>query len=265
MILVKRNRFISAKEIKVQCALPDVCENTIRSRIKESGEFTSQWAARKPFISEANRAKRVEWCREHQHWTKEQWRRVMWTDESPFTLRYWRSTRVWRMEGERYASNCTKGSLKHDVKINVWGAFCAHGVGRLHLIPGTMDQEVYLDILGDPMLSSADLLFGRENWILQQDNDPKHTARQVKEWFIDHDIPLLPWPSQSPDLNPIENLWSILDRNCRHRRTNTKTELFQYLQEAWESIPKTTLESLVDSMPERCRAVIEAKGGMTKY
>lgn len=142
---------------------------------------------------------------------------------------------------------------------------CAHGVGRLELIEGIMDQDVYLDILPEPMLHSADLLFGRDNWLFQQDNDPKHTARRVKEWFIDHETPVLPWPSQSPDLNPIENLWSILDRKCRGRRCNSKEELQNFLLEVWNSQSVTTLQSLVDSMPYRCRAVIAAKGALTKY
>lgn len=265
IISVKRNRFITAKQIKDQCSLPNVCYNTIRNRIKESGEFSSYWAATKPYISISNRKKRVKWCQDHLNWTREEWHRVMWTDESPFTLRYCRAKRVWRMEGERYSPNCTRGTLKHDIKINVWGAFCARGVGRLVFIQGVMDQDVYLDILEEPMLHSADLLLGRHNWWFQQDNDPKHTAKRVKEWLIDHQIPLMPWPSQSPDLNPIENLWSILDRMCQNREANTKEELFKLLENAWYSIPTSTLENLVDSMPERCRAVIQAKGGLTKY
>lgn len=176
---VKRNRFATAKEMKAVLPLPSLCYNTIRSRIKEGGQFESYWAVRKPYVSLKNRKKRVIWCKQHVNWTQEQWPRVLWSDESPFVLAYHARKRVWRMHNERYAPNCILGTVKHDKKINVWGCFCSTGVGRLHLIQGIMDQEQYLDILEEPMLHSADVLFGRENWIFQQDNDPKHTAKRV--------------------------------------------------------------------------------------
>ena len=100
-------------------------------------------------------------------------------------------------------------------------------------IEGTMVKETYLDILDEHMIPSADRLFGRENWTFQQDNDPKHTAIVVREWFQDNQVPLLPWPAQSPDLNPIENLWSILDQQTLSRKANTKEELFACLRMEW--------------------------------
>lgn len=86
MVYVKRHRFCTA--IQRDLAIPALCLNTIRCRIKESGEFNSYWAIHKPFISKKNHKKRVEWCRQHLNWTPEQWSRVLWTDESPFVLAY---------------------------------------------------------------------------------------------------------------------------------------------------------------------------------
>ena len=155
--------------------------------------------------------------------------------------------------------------MKHDKKIMVWGCFAAHGVGILHLIDGIMDQHIYLDIVENCLLPSADLLFGRENWIFQQDNDPKHTARRVKDFITDNDIPTFGWPAQSPDLNPIENLWSILDKKLVNRKENTTPELFKLLKQEWSKLTTNELERLVDSMPQRCQAVIDARGLPTKY
>jgi hypothetical protein len=118
------------------------------------------------------------------------------------------------------------GTVKHDKKINVWGCFSATGVGHYHFLKGIMDQEVYLNILEELMLQSADLLFGRENCHFQQDNDPKHTAKRVKEWLSDYNCIVMDWPSQLPDLNPIENLWSILDRQLCNLKCNSESELF---------------------------------------
>jgi hypothetical protein len=238
---------------------------TISSRIREAGEFNSYWAASKPFISKKNQKCRLQWCQEHIKWSPEQWRRILWSDESPFVLRYNSKKRVWRMANERYAQNCIGGTVKHDKKIMVWASFAVNGVGVLRRIEGIMNTDVYLDILDHDMLPSAQTLFSLQNWTFQQDNDPKHTSRRTQDWFRVHNISVLPWPAQSPDLNPIENLWSILDRNCNFRKVNNVTELFECLSDEWKKIPVNLLERLVESMPSRCQAVIDAKGLATKY
>ena len=73
------------------------------------------------------------------------------------------------------------------------------------------------------------------------------------------------WPSQSPDLNPIENLWTMLDRAAVDRQPRNDQELFAVLQEAWNALSPDLLASLVDSMPRRCQAVLDARGYATKY
>ena len=73
------------------------------------------------------------------------------------------------------------------------------------------------------------------------------------------------WPSQSPDLNPIENLWSILDDTLKDRRPANEEELFEVLSEGWKSIETDLLHILAHSMTRRCQAVIDAKGFATKY
>ena len=111
-----------------------VSESTISRRIFEGLGFHSWFATKKGFISEKNRIKRLEWYLAHRDWTIEQWRRVLWSDESPFVLRYNGRVRVWRLPSERYEPGCTVATIKHDVKINVWGYFTAHGVGELYFI-----------------------------------------------------------------------------------------------------------------------------------
>ena len=107
----------------------------------------------------------------------------------------------------------------------MWGGFSASGVGIL-------TAEKYIDVLESDMLASVGMLFGRVNWTFQQDNDPKHTVKVTKVWFEANEVPILTWPSQSPGLNPIENLWSILDRLCSNKVVNNEQQLFNYLNEA---------------------------------
>lgn len=169
------------------------------------------------------------------------------------------------MANERYKPWCTVATVKHDKKIMVWGCFCAHGVGNLYRIQGILKKEQCLTMLEEQVMPSAVRLFDNQNWIFQQDNDPKHTSKVCKKWVSDHIQQTFAWPPQSPDLNPIENLWSILDRNLSKRAPNNEDELFQAIQKGWRALPIDLLMRLSDSMPSRCQAVIDANGNATKY
>lgn len=262
---VLRNRDITSEQLLKTNPQLLCSTKTVRRRITESGEFASYWKTMKPFISDKNRLKRVKWCRAHLHWTPAQWARVLWSDESPFVLRFNRKTRVWRRHNERFKKWATRATVKHDVKIMVWGCFASHGVGNLYRVEGIMNKHQYKEILINQMKPSAQRLFDMDNWHFQQDNDPKHTANTTKTWFTREKTPLMPWPAQSPDLNPIENLWSWLDYNMKDRSPGNAEELFETLQESWNSIPIDLLSKLSDSMPRRCAAVIAANGYATKY
>lgn len=105
---VTSNRDISGKELLHDLEFAGVSERTIRRRISACSEFKTYWKNKKPFISDDNRDARVKWAQDHLHWTTEDWCKVMWTDESPYVLRYAKRTRVWRLHNERYKPWATK-------------------------------------------------------------------------------------------------------------------------------------------------------------
>lgn len=266
MILnAKRSPFTTRDEIRINVGREDVSKNAISRVIKNGNELASYYQTTKPYVSKINQKKRLKWCKDHRGWTLDDWRRVIWTDESCFVLRYNGRLRVWRRAHEKFSVKALKGNFKQHTKIMVWGAFAARGVGRLYHIPGIMDANVYVKILDNELRQSALALFKKEAWYLQHDNDPKHTAHLTQDYLDDHAITVVPWPPQSPDLNPIENLWAILDRKCNGRKCKNAEELFRDLQNSWRSLDPSLLEKLVVSMPRRIEAVIAAKGLSTKY
>ncbi len=118
---------------------------------------------------------------------------------------------------------------------------------------------------GRNLLQSAqDLRLGRR-FTFQQDNDPKHTAKITKEWLHNNSVTVLEWPSQSPDLNPIEHLWRDLKMAVHQRLPSNLTELERICKEEWQRIPKSRCEKLVASFPKRLMAVLNQKGASTKY
>ena len=87
----------------------------------------------------------------------------------------------------------------------LWGCFSAAGTGRLVRIEGRMNRAKYREI-HDELLQSAQVLRLGRQFTLQQDNDPKHTAKTTQEWLWDKCLNVLEWPSQSLDVSPIEPL-----------------------------------------------------------
>ena len=175
---------------------------------------------------------------------------------------------VWRTKGEsRFNREYTQPTIAHSPKINVWGCFDNERVGSFIRIEGIMTKEVYLtvNILQENMVESANNLFHDRNFYFQQDNDPKHTARVVKEWINAQEFNLLDWPSQSPDLNPIENVWAYMKQRASTMTFRNSMELMNGLLQIWESLPRTFLHNLVESMPSRVKAVIANKGGSSGY
>ena len=127
-----------------------------------------------------------------------------------------------------------------------------------------MDGSFYVSILQTQLLLAAQNMY-RRNWHLQQDNDPKHTSHVAKQFIAENSINTIDWPSNSPDLNPIENIWTIIKNNVEKRMPQNINELTKFLAEEWNAIPQSTINNLVMSMKTRCELILEKNGDRISY
>lgn len=239
---------------------------TIR-RILRDHDLHGRIARKKPFISKKNKESRLRFAKEYINKDTSYWDKVIFADESKFNI-FGSDGRpyVWRQVNTELQEKHLKPTVKHGGgSVMVWACMSASGVGKLAFIESTMDKNMYLNVLKENLIQSAESLALKEDFAFYQDNDPKHTSGVVQSWLVWNCPHNLKPPAQSPDLNVIENLWAILDTNIRSRNISNKNELKTALVEEWGKIRPETTKKLVASMPTRLKAVLDQKGGHTKY
>lgn len=153
--------------------------------------------SKKPLISKTNKKAWITFVKAHQNWTSIEWSKVLWSDESKFNLFSSNGIKyVCRPKNERYNVRYQVPTMKHNKEnVMVWGGGVSRKkVGPLFRIEGNMDRFVYQEILDKQMLPYAKRNMS-QSWIFQQDNDPKHSSRYVKEYFNRQKIKVLKWPS----------------------------------------------------------------------
>jgi transposase len=246
-----------------------VCPQTVRNVLKQHS-FKAVTKKKKPLLTAVHRKKRLAFALKHREWTVEDWKRVMWSDETKINRigsdgKQW----VWKKAGDGLIEREVQGTVKFGGgNIMVWGCMGWNGVGELAEVEGRMDADQYVDILNNHLLPSMEesgIVEG--GCIFQQDNDPKHTSKKAKNWMEENDITLLDWPAQSPDLNPIEHLWHHIKLQlCKYEEPPKGVwQIWERVAEVWNGIEPEVCQGLIESMPRRLEAVIKAKGGNTKY
>ena len=144
------------------------------------------------------------------------------------------------------------------------GAISLKGVLACHTFRCNLNSQYYIDILKNHLLPAAKQQF-RKNWRLQQNNDPKHRSNITKQFIFDNVSQLLPWPSNSPDANSIEYIWSIVKQKVEKRKPQNIDEFERFLAEEFENVETNVIKNCVMSMKTRSSSLISSKGERIKY
>lgn len=269
VIACKRNRFETVPKLTVAWNFGSGAACSVRTayrRLAEVGIRSYRPAVRIP-LSPTHKAVRKNWCPDHLTWTQEQWRSVLWSDESRFSLDFHDGRiHVHRLSGERFSPCCITEHNRHGGgSVMVWAAIWHGGRCALIVVDGTLTGQRYRDEIllpcVIPTVRSRNLLF-------QHDNAPPHRARVAAQALAQNDVPLLRWPAHSPDLSPIEHAWDVLGRRLHELYPMPPVSLHvlrQRLIEQWNRIPQHQLDVLCDSLPQRLTACLRANGAHTRF
>jgi hypothetical protein len=196
----------------------------------------------KPNLNAKNIRERLAWAKKYEDYTIADWRRVIWSDETKIN-RFCSDGRTWAWirDNEPLQDRLIKQTKKHGGgSIMIWSCISCIGVGWMCKIDSIMDKEVYGTILRDELRKTVKLVCQetrlRTNQIIfQQDNDPKHTSGMVKDYLKKQKFVVMDWPSQSPDLNPIEHMWALVKRRLNDYDTppSGMQELFERVTDVW--------------------------------
>ena len=268
--LSQNNPFLPATDIRTELQL--TCSvNTVRRRLKAQG-LQCHVAAKVPKLTLSHRQQRLAFAVRYRHWTVEQWRHVMFTDEKIFRGEGQRDRRVWRPPNTRYDPLYIRALNRQSrCKINVWGSIggfilSENEEGELETIDRVFHQIQQTRFDSWYFVHHILYNYTTDQAVLAFDRAPQHMSRMSQNAIHNLQINYLIFPPKGADMNPIENVWAEMERLTRNRVYTQSENLWPYLGEVFiQEITTEYIEKLIASMPRRLEAVIAAEGHFTKY
>ena len=277
--LGKRRQSTRSLARKITAMGNAVSKDTIHRHLTTKVRAKAYKRPKQPKLSELQKENRLKFCLDEKDWSVDDWNNILWSEESPFQLFQLsnpQNDRIWAKDNSNIPPQKT---VKFPPKVMVWGMMSFQALSQLHFLPPkqTITAQYYVEeILTKTCLPSLNRIAdtgtvvemkfmpNMSNAVFMQDGAPAHTANRIQKWCrenLNSFWEKRKWPGNSPDLNPIENLWSILKSKLEEREPANSLEMLKFqLKLVWSEIRPNLLESLVSSMPNRIRKCIQMGG-----
>ena len=258
----KRSSRVVARDLKRQ-KVADISYRTVQRAAHNRGlkPFKRPKTSR---LTPAHKKERLKFANANM---KKDWSSVMFSDEHKFKQFKGgnpRHDQVWA----RCASQVPPKEVERwSLVIDVWAGISCQGKTKLYFYTGGLNAQGYQDALRKTLLPGARDIFNdeKDGWELQQDKATAHTACSTKRFLQQENIAVVDgWPTKGDDINPIENLWAILDERLEERKFTTTKGMKKAIREEWDNVDQDLLDNLIGSVPDRLRRVIKAQGASIK-
>ncbi|GFV48042.1 transposable element Tcb2 transposase [Trichonephila clavipes] len=271
VLQARRNRRPTAGEIArhtTQATGRPISRFTVARRLHGGGLF-----ARRPVrcvpLTPAHRRRRSLWCREHRNWRDNEWGRVLFTDESRFSLSSdCHRILIWRERGSRnHPSNIIERDRYGGRGVLVWGGIMLGSRTDLHIFDaGSVNGTRYCNEILLPYVRLFRGAIGLQ-FLFMDVNAPCHRTVAAEQLLESEDIERMDWPARYPDLHPIEHVWDFLGRRLTARTLPPVTirELRLVLQDEWAAMPQQLIDTLILSMGRRCETCLAVRGDHIPY
>jgi transposase len=227
-----------------------ISKTTIWRRLKDDKYIYGNYL-KKPELKEEHKIARVEWAKKY---TDFDWSKVLFSDEATIYLNS--VGKCWYKIGQRKVFRTSKKIIKR----NIWAFInLSVGVGDYNIFNENLNADIYENILAEHLVVSY-----KDELFYQQDNHSVHKSKKITQFMKDNNISVIDWPAYSPDINPIENLWSIIKRKLKEK-TLTKENFDASIKETIDNIDLSIIYNMISNMHVRLQKIIDSGGDIIDY
>lgn len=256
--------FLTAGDIRRELGLR-CSERTIRLRLREAGLtcFHSNW---RRVLTPSLKELRLAFAAEHAGWSGDQWRSVVFTNESTVSLKWDPNRGAWKAVHSWNDPVCVRQlAASGHTSINLYAVLTYAGLGPLVRVKGSATAETCADIIDTvlvPYLLNGP--FPEGDFLLQQDCSPAYSSDTVRERLEALGVSEMRWPPTSEDISPIRGVWEVVKKRlCRKRVTKSSVgALWALVRKEWDVLSRTPdfVRGFYTSLPNSMANLIRLKG-----